>query len=223
MADPLKKRLQALTDPRRRRGPAFLCGQRPRFLPPPRGVLPSPPFSFRRRSRHGVIERRAASAAFDAGSPWVGRPESIQSKGDPAAPRAVGNKENGPLARSKRENARGSEGYCHSGRRGRPPGPPTKSVGKSPVQKEGVYGGTRFPRKIARGISAEMPRFKKSPSAEAEGERKRRKGAITWLWRRCTRCRHRRPRKWWRSPRPARSCRSWHSQDQQRSRRGCSS
>ena len=36
---------------------------------------------------------RAASAAFDAGSPWVGRPESIQSKGVPAAPRAVGNKE----------------------------------------------------------------------------------------------------------------------------------
>ena len=36
---------------------------------------------------------RAASAASDAGSPWVGRPESIQSKGAPTALRAVGNKE----------------------------------------------------------------------------------------------------------------------------------
>ena len=39
---------------------------------------------------------RAASAAFDAGSPWVGRPESIQSKGAPTALRAVGNKETVP-------------------------------------------------------------------------------------------------------------------------------
>ena len=39
-----------------------------------------------RRSRHGVIERRAASAASDAGSPCVGRPESIQSKGPPLRP-----------------------------------------------------------------------------------------------------------------------------------------
>ena len=55
-----------------------------------------------------ALLRRAASAASDAGSSCVGRPESIQSKGVPAAPRAVGNKENGPLERSKRENARGT-------------------------------------------------------------------------------------------------------------------
>ena len=36
-------------------------------------------------------------------------------KGAPAAPRAVGNKENGPLERSKRERARGNEDECHSG------------------------------------------------------------------------------------------------------------
>ena len=69
--------------------------------------------------------RRRVSAS-DAGSLCVRRPESIQSKGAPAAPRAVGNKENGPLERSKKENARGFEGECHSGRRGRPPGPPTE-------------------------------------------------------------------------------------------------
>ena len=55
-----------------------------------------------------ALLRRAASAASDAGSSCVGRPESIQSKGVPAAPRAVGNKENGPLERSKRERARGT-------------------------------------------------------------------------------------------------------------------
>ena len=54
MADPLKKRLQALTDPRRRRGQAFLCGQRPRFLPPPpkRGAS-QPPILFSREKRTG--------------------------------------------------------------------------------------------------------------------------------------------------------------------------
>ena len=52
-----------------------------------------PTISLGRHSRHGVIERRAASAASDAGSSCVGRPESIQSKGVPAAPRAVGSKE----------------------------------------------------------------------------------------------------------------------------------
>ena len=31
-----------------------------------------------------ALLRRAASAAFDAGSPCVGRPESIKSKGAPA-------------------------------------------------------------------------------------------------------------------------------------------
>ena len=40
-----------------------------------------------------ALLRRAASAASDAGSSCVGRPESIQSKGVPAAPRAVGSKE----------------------------------------------------------------------------------------------------------------------------------
>ena len=39
-----------------------------------------------------ALLRRAASTASDAGSSCVGRPESIQSKGAPAAPRAVGNK-----------------------------------------------------------------------------------------------------------------------------------
>ena len=42
----LKQRLQALSIPRRRRGLTFFCGQRPRFLPPPRGVLPAPPSLF---------------------------------------------------------------------------------------------------------------------------------------------------------------------------------
>ena len=40
-----------------------------------------------------ALLRRAASAASDAGSSCVGRPESIQSKGAPAAPRAAGSKE----------------------------------------------------------------------------------------------------------------------------------
>ena len=38
---------------------------------------------------------RAASAAFDAGSPCVGRPESIKLKGPPLRPAQWGTKENG--------------------------------------------------------------------------------------------------------------------------------
>ena len=40
---------------------------------------------------------RAASAAFDAGSPCVGRPESIKLKGPPLRPAQWGTKENGGL------------------------------------------------------------------------------------------------------------------------------
>ena len=82
------------------------CGQRPRFLPPPRGVLPSPPFSFRakRERAAGAVQERkrqrdnrgisaemqcgtASRAARDlparpvprktAGAPGMERPESI--------------------------------------------------------------------------------------------------------------------------------------------------
>ena len=52
--------MEALSIPRRRRGRTFFCGQRPRFLPLPRGRAPSPPFSFRRRSRTGPKQRMEA-------------------------------------------------------------------------------------------------------------------------------------------------------------------
>ena len=67
----------------------FCAPQRAQTLPPPRGVLPSPPFSFRWRSRHGPSGPRR-ECGVDAGSPCVGRPESIQSKGAPTALCAVG-------------------------------------------------------------------------------------------------------------------------------------
>ena len=51
-----------------------------------------PTISFRRRSRHGASAPRR-KCGVDAGSPCVGRPESIHSNGAPAAPRAVGSKE----------------------------------------------------------------------------------------------------------------------------------
>ena len=49
----------------------------------------SNPFSFCGEAATALLGR-AASAASDAGSPCVGRPESIPSKGAPAALRAVG-------------------------------------------------------------------------------------------------------------------------------------
>ena len=55
----LKQRMEALIIPRRRRGRTFFCGQRPRFFLLPRGRAPSPPFSFRRRSR-ALFCRKAA-------------------------------------------------------------------------------------------------------------------------------------------------------------------
>ena len=78
----------------------------------PKGKCFPAPHSLFGGAAATALLRRAASAAFDAGSPCVGRPESIQSKGVPAAPRAVGNKENGPLERSKRERARGIDAHC---------------------------------------------------------------------------------------------------------------
>ena len=84
----IKKRFLALRIPRHGRGLTQFCARRAHFLSPPRGVLPSPPFSFRRRSRHGASTPRRRVSASDAGSPCVGRPESIQSKGAPTAPRS---------------------------------------------------------------------------------------------------------------------------------------
>ena len=71
-------------------------------------------------------------------------------KGPHCAVRSGGAKRTGRLA-VQEKSARGSEGYCPTGRRGRAPWTPNKVCGKSPVQKEGVYGGTWFPRQIARG------------------------------------------------------------------------
>ena len=71
-----------------------------------------------RRSRHGVIERRAASAASDAGSPCVGRPESIKLKGPPLRPAQWGTKENGgleaPLLEGERSAAFGAQGKARA-------------------------------------------------------------------------------------------------------------
>ena len=66
----------------------------------------SGPFSFCGKAATAHLGR-AASAAFDAGSPCVGRPESIKLKGPPLRCAQWGTKENGPLERSKRERARG--------------------------------------------------------------------------------------------------------------------
>ena len=67
--------LRGTGDSRAMRGPASLCGQRPRFLPPPRGVLPSPPFSFvphcAQRSGGPFLFHRLRSP--HTGAPCVGR------------------------------------------------------------------------------------------------------------------------------------------------------
>ena len=95
----------------RKAAQTVLCAQRARFFFPKRGASQPPIlFSAAEPPRRYRTPRRRVSAS-DAGSPCVGRPESIQLKRAPAAPRAVGNKENGPLERSKRERARGMEAY----------------------------------------------------------------------------------------------------------------
>ena len=115
-ADPGREPAHWAGVPLTARGREFPCGGRglrPRAAgrgnPPSRRGTVGPTISLGRHSRHGPSGPRR-ECGVDAGSPCVGRPESIQSKGAPAAPRAVGNKENGPLERSKRERARGSEG-----------------------------------------------------------------------------------------------------------------
>ena len=71
-----------------------VCGHGPRDerFRLPGGRTVGPTISLGRHSRHGPSGPRR-ECGVDAGSPCVGRPESIQSKGAPAAPRAVGNKE----------------------------------------------------------------------------------------------------------------------------------
>ena len=75
----------------RKAAQTFLCAQRARFFFPKRGAS-QPPILFSAAQPPRRFCAAPTSVGVDAGSPCVGRPESIPSKGVPAAPRAVGNK-----------------------------------------------------------------------------------------------------------------------------------
>ena len=81
----------------------------------------------------------AAATAFDAGSPWVGRPESIQSKGAPLRCAQWGTKRWCRLAVPEK-NRRGFDAFCPSGSQKAPPTPPPGSREAPSPSKEGVQG-----------------------------------------------------------------------------------
>ena len=83
-----------------------------------------------------ALLRRAASAAFDAGSPCVGRPESIQSKGPPLRPALWGIKKRW----WGRPSFRPEGGFHRPAARGRAlPSPPVAEIPRA-------AGGTSFRR-----------------------------------------------------------------------------
>ena len=125
---------------------------RPRaaLLSSPRGSVFGPPFSFRRRSRHGPSGPRR-KCGVRRREPLCGATGVYQIKGAPAALCAVGNKRERAAWRSKRK-APGGMRVSATPEEEDGPLDPQQSLRKNPPsKKEGDYGGTWFPRQIARG------------------------------------------------------------------------
>ena len=120
------------------------------LLSSPRGSAFGPPFSFPRRSRHGPSGPRR-KCGVRRREPLCGATGVYQIKGAPAALCAVGNKRERAAWRSKRK-APGGMRVSATPEEEDGPLDPQQSLRKNPPsKKEGDYGGTWFPRQIARG------------------------------------------------------------------------